>query len=96
MSSNLITMTFEIDLDVYDKASEICGLLGTSIEIMTESFIKFCVIPENLPLLEAFIKKGNAPADTGANEEVNKKIFKKVFALAMQETEKRKCMNSDT
>lgn len=89
-------MTFEIDQDVYDKASELCGLLGTSIEIMTESFIKFCVIPENLPLLEAFIKNGNAPADTGANEEVNQKVFENIFAIAKHETEIRKCMNSDT
>ena len=55
MSENLVTMTLEIDQDVYEKATKICKQLGTTIEIMAESFIKFCVVPENLSLLEAFI-----------------------------------------
>lgn len=53
MSENLVTMTIEIDQDVYEKATKICKQLGTTIEIMAESFIKFCVVPENLSLLEA-------------------------------------------
>ena len=89
MSDNLVTMTFEIDRDVYDQASELCKQLGTTIEIMVESFIRFCAIPENLPLLEAFLVKEKAPAEAGAKEEVNRMVFEKVFAIASEETIRR-------
>ena len=89
MSDNLVSMTFEIELDVYDQASEVCKQLGTTIEIMAESFIKFCVVPENLPLLEAFLVKEKAPAEAGAKEEVNRRVFEKVFAIASEETIRR-------
>lgn len=82
---NLVQWTIEIDQDVYDKAVKVCKQLGTTIEIMAESFIKFCVIPENLPLLEAFISKEKAPAESGASEEINRKVFEKVFAIARTE-----------
>ena len=86
MSENLVTMTLEIDQDVYEKAAEICEQLGTTIEIMAESFIKFCVVPENLSLLEAFINIEKAPAEAGAKEGINRKVFEKAFAIAAKET----------
>lgn len=89
MSENLVTMTLEIDQDVYEKAAEICEQLGTTIEIMAESFIKFCVVPENLSLLEAFINIEKAPAEAGAKEGINRKVFEKVFAIAAEETIRR-------
>lgn len=85
MSDNLVTMTFEIDQDVYDQASEVCKQLGTTVEIMTESFIKFCVIPENLPLLKAFLGKEKAPAEAGAKEEVNRMVLERVYAIAIKQ-----------
>lgn len=89
MSENLVTMTLEIDQDVYEKAAEICEQLGTTIEIMAESFIKFCVVPENLSLLEAFINIEKAPAEAGAKEGINRKVFENVFAIAADETIRR-------
>lgn len=83
--ADLIEWTIEIDQNVYDEAVKVCKQLGTTIEIMAESFIKFCVIPENLPLLEAFIGKENAPADTSAKEGINRKVFEKVFTIARME-----------
>ena len=52
MNENLVTMTIELDQEVYDQASELFKSLGTTIEDMTVAFLKFCVIPENLPLLK--------------------------------------------
>lgn len=89
MSENLVTMTIEIDQDVYEKTTKICKQLGTTIEIMAESFIKFCVVPENLSLLEAFINIEKAPAEAGEKEEINRKVFEKVFAIAVEETIRR-------
>lgn len=85
MNDNLVTMTFKIDQEVYDQASEVCRQLGTTIEIMAESFIKFCAIPENLPLLEAFLGKEKAPASAGANEEVNRMVLARVYAIAIKQ-----------
>lgn len=85
MDDNLVTMTFEIDRDVYDRASEICEQLGTTIEIMTESLLKFCVIPENLPLLKAYLGIENAPAEADANEKVNQMVLEKVYAIAIKQ-----------
>ena len=53
MSKDLVTMTIEIDREVYNKAAELFKNLGTTIEDMTVGFLKFCVIPENLPVLKS-------------------------------------------
>ena len=55
MSKDLVTMTIEIDREVYNKAAELFKNLGTTIEDMTVGFLKYCVIPENLPLLKAYL-----------------------------------------
>ena len=57
MNENLVTMTIELDQEVYDQASELFKSLGTTIEDMTVAFLKFCVIPENLPLLKVYLGK---------------------------------------
>lgn len=86
MNDNLVTMTFEIDQEVYDKADELFRSLGTTIEDMAVGFIKFCVIPENLPLLMAYLGKENAPAEAGARLELHHRIFKQVFDIATKNT----------
>lgn len=48
-------MTIELDQEVYDQASELFQSLGTTIEDMTVAFLKFCVMPKNLPLLKAYL-----------------------------------------
>lgn len=87
--AELVEWTFEVDQDVYEDAVKVCEQLGTTVEIIAVSFIKFCVVPENLPLLEAYIKTEIAPADAGAKEEITRQVFEKVFAIAKQEMEKK-------
>lgn len=82
MNENLVTMTIELDQEVYDQASELFKSLGTTIEDMTVAFLKFCVIPENLPLLKVYLGKENAPAEAGAKMELHHRVFQKVFDIA--------------
>ena len=86
MNKNLVTMTIELDQEVYDQASELFQSLGTTIEDMTVAFLKFCVIPENLPLLKVYLGKENAPAEAGAHMELHHRVFQKVFNIAAKHT----------
>ena len=86
MNENLVTMTIELDQEVYDQASELFQSLGTTIEDMTVAFLKFCVIPENLPLLKAYLGIENAPAEAGARIELHHRVFQKVFDIAAKHT----------
>lgn len=76
----------EIDKDVYNQATELFKNLGTTIEDMTVGFLKFCVIPENLPMLKAYLGIENAPAEAGAQMELHHRIFKQVFDIATKNT----------
>ena len=82
MNKELVTMTIEIDKEVYNQAAELFKNLGTAIEDMTVGFLKFCVIPENLPMLKAYLGIENAPAEAGAQMELHHRIFKLVFDIA--------------
>ena len=86
MSKNLVTMTIEIDREVYNKAAELFKNLGTTIEDMTVGFLKFCVIPENLPVLKADFGRENAPAEAGAPMELHHRIVTQVFDIATKNT----------
>ena len=86
MNEDLVTMTIELDQEVYDRASELFQSLGTTIEDMTVAFLKFCVIPENLPLLKAYLGIENAPAEAGARMELHHRVFKQVFDIATKNT----------
>ena len=72
----MVVWTIEVDDDLYASVTRICALWGTTIEAITEAFIRFCVIPENLPLVEAFFN--------GAEDrlEVNRKVFRSVLDIA--------------
>lgn len=82
MNENLVTMTIELDQEVYDQASKLFQSLGTTIEDMTVAFLKFCVIPENLSLLKAYLSIENAPAEAGARIELHHRVFQQVFDIA--------------
>ena len=82
MNKNLVTMTIDIEKEVYNQATELFKNLGTTIEDMTVGFLKFCVIPENLPMLKAYLSIENAPAEAGAQMELHHRIFKQVFDIA--------------
>ena len=87
--ANLTEWTFEIDQDVYEEAVKVCEQLGTTIEVMAVSFIKFCVVPENLPLLEAYVNIEKVPDETGASDEIKRMVFEKVYAIVRQEMESK-------
>ena len=53
---------------------------------MTVGFLKYCVIPENLPLLKAYLGIENAPTEAGAQMELHHRIFKQVFDIATKNT----------
>lgn len=76
----------EIDRGVYNKTAELFKNLGTTIEDMTVGFLKYCVIPKNLPLLKAYLGIENAPAEAGAQMELHHRIFKQVFDIATKNT----------
>ena len=86
MSENLVTMTIELDQEVYDQVSELFRSLGTTIEDMTVPFFKFCVMPENLSLLKAHLTIENATAEAGARMELHHRVFQKVFDIAAKHT----------
>lgn len=52
----MIEWSFEVDQDIRDRVCEVCRAWGTTIEDMTAAFIYFCVKPDNLPLVEVFLK----------------------------------------
>ena len=82
MNKDLVTMTIDIDKELYNQATELFKNLGTTIEDMTVGFLKFCVIPENLLMLKAYLGIENAPAEAGAQMELHHRIFKQVFNIA--------------
>ena len=49
MSDNLVTVSFEIEEELYNEASKVCAELGTTIEEVTAEFLRFCANPDNLP-----------------------------------------------
>ena len=86
MNKDLVTMTIEIDKEVYNQAAELFKNLGTTIEDMTVGFVKFCMIPENPPMLKAYLGIENAPAEAGGQMELHHRIFKQVFDIATKNT----------
>ena len=75
----MVEWTIEVDDDLYAAASQVCRSWGTTIEAMTEAFIRFCVIPENLPLVDAFIKEKED------RREINRKVFLSVLEIAQRQ-----------
>lgn len=45
----------EVDQDVYDEMSKLCAENGTTIEKVTEDFLRFCADPANLPEVERIL-----------------------------------------
>ncbi len=46
---NLVELEIEIDHDLFVEATKLCESLGTTLEEVTVAFLKFCIVPENLP-----------------------------------------------
>ncbi len=57
-----------IDKDLYDAATKLCEELGTTLEEVTVAFLKFCIVPENLPKVKEIL----GIADNETSTEINK------------------------
>jgi len=84
--SKTVGWTIEVDAELYKQASAVCRMWGTTIEAMTEAFIRFCVVPDNYPIVKAFLQ------ETKDRQEINQKLFQGV--LEFVHTEER-CNNDD-
>lgn len=70
---NLVTVSFEIDRDIYDQCVELFTGLGTTIEEMALAFIEFCV--QNPHVIKAYLKE-----DT--DMKLKQMVFDSVYAIA--------------
>lgn len=61
-TENLEEITITMDQDLYDEVSKVCTELGTTIEEVTVEFLKFCIVPENLPRVKEILGIEKAPA----------------------------------
>lgn len=55
MTDNLITVSFEIEEELYNQASKVCAELGTTLEQVCAEFLWFCANPENLPKVKEIL-----------------------------------------
>ncbi len=55
MTDNLVTISFEIEEELYNEASKVCAELGTNIEQVCADFLRFCANPDNLPKLKEML-----------------------------------------
>lgn len=55
MKDNLITVSFEIDEELYSEASKVCAELGTTLEDVAAEFLRFCANPDNLPRVKEIL-----------------------------------------
>lgn len=81
--NNLEELTISVDADVYREVSSLCAQVGTTIEILTESFIRYSADPSNRSQLKMFIENSAAPADR-RNLEVIEAVFKKAIEESMK------------
>ena len=55
MTDNLITVSFEIEEELYNNALKVCTELGTTIEQVCAEFLRFCTNPDNLPKVKEIL-----------------------------------------
>lgn len=55
MTDNLITVSFEIEEELYNQASKVCAELGTTLEQVCAEFLRFCANPDNLPKVKEIL-----------------------------------------
>lgn len=55
MTDNLITVSFEIEEELYNNALKVCTELGTTLEQACAEFLRFCANPDNLPKVKEIL-----------------------------------------
>ena len=83
------TISIQVDAELYQEVSAICKKVGTTAELLAESFLRFSAVKENLPLIKAFLTNEIAPAEAGAIDQYAKKVIDEVFQMAIDESIKR-------
>lgn len=77
-NKTLVELTFEIDQDIYDSASQVFKEWDTTVEEMAAAHIYFCVEPDNLPLVESFL---NESLDQETKRSVDQQLFSEVLKV---------------
>ncbi len=54
MTDNLVTVSFEIEEELYNEAAKVCTE-GTTIEQVCAEFLRFCANPDNLPKVKEIL-----------------------------------------
>lgn len=55
MTDNLVTVSFEIEEELYNEAAKVCAELGFTVEQVCTEFLRFCANPNNLPKLKEIL-----------------------------------------
>lgn len=55
MTDNLVTVSFEIEEELYNEAAKVCAELGFTVEQVCTEFLRFCTNPDNLPKLKEIL-----------------------------------------
>ena len=55
MTDNLVTVSFDIEEELYNEAAKVCTELGTTIEQVCAEFLRFCANPDNLPKVKEIL-----------------------------------------
>ena len=55
MTDNLVTVSFEIEEELYKEAAKVCTELGTTIEQVCAEVLRFCTNPDNLPKVKEIL-----------------------------------------
>jgi len=76
-----VTVTFDVDADVYEQAANYFGSIGVTVEDMAVAFLRFFAVPENSSLLKIYLSKDS-------DIELKNKVFEQIYNIAI----KSKCL----
>ena len=72
-----VTVTFDVDADVYEQAANYFGSIGVTVEDMAVAFLRFFAIPENQPLLKIYLNEDS-------DMELKDKVFRQIYEIAVK------------
>lgn len=76
-------ITIAVDADTANALETICKEAGTTIEVLIECFMRFSVDPNNLPLLQDFVKDEATGTGTDAASRI---VVDTVLRMAVGES----------
>ena len=72
-----VTVTFDVDSDVYEQASAYFKSIGVTVEDMAAAFLRFFAVPENSPLLKIYLNED-------LDMELKDKVFEQIYNIAIK------------